>query len=636
MKVNMKKYFLLNLLCLVFGISSCNGVIEDGTLGSNTKVKDGDTLIDYDGIVEARAISDNKVEIYFLPHDDETDSTVYQISYQGIDAPITVPLEVIQKDYRGFYYYIVDGLDLGTIYYFTVQVKDIDTSKISNNFTNLQETTFFNKTADFSGVTLVEPSPGINALTSIQVFWVPGTKLGSLVSPHEIDPVGYEVIVLQSGSSISPEDFDNETLADEFRRVFLVSPDTSFLTVDSLKEDTSYFVRVRAVHQGFNDNPNDASYKVEVNNRYIEYKTPSSADDSLVFQSDSLSLSVPGDFSGYYTINVSWSFPIGVFDHYRIYYSKNPAAALNGFPAADVCNEEEDFDPTIFCKKSHYSNVSDVLAGLSPYENYKVLLKVCQDTTCSVSRSSDIKDAATIPGLIDFGGITTMDNPENPDRLDQIMVHLAPLDYSTGVLDGLIVYYEANPNDFVALNHPTIDPPTSGPYINQFNYQQDASVKIRGLEAGIGKEYCFQVLPFLYDEDSNVQVANTGIKKCITPELIAPNAADFLGPNDCLNTGVDFITVRWSEPLGGLYSHFDVIIRPRDAAEEFDYVSAQTDSTTYTTYNIERFNRDFSITGLNSESQYQVGVRTYFYDGADILRNVLSSQTRFLNCNTTD
>ncbi len=648
-KVNIRKLFIIKVICLIFGLSSCNGTIEDGSLGSKNNVQDDESFLEYDGIFELKAISDTRVEVYFSPHENETKSSVYLISYQGLDTPISVPVEILEKDYRGLYLYTVSGLDLGTFYYFTVQVKDTASNQVSNNFTNLTEMTFTNKTADFSGISIVEPSPGINALTSIQAFWVPATKIGSLVSPNEIDPVGYEVTLLQGGSTVTPEDFDNENVSDELRRVFLVSSDTSFLTIDSLVEDTNYFVRVRAIHKGFLDNPNDQDYKVEDNNKYINYKTPSSSADSLFFDSNSLSINAPGDYSGYYTINLNWTFPVGVYDHYRIYYTQSPFINLeNGFNGAALCNGQDSGNSAVSCKISDYTNVSDVIAGLVPNSIYQVMLKVCQNTDCTVSKESIVRTESTIPGLIEFAGITKIDNPVNPDKLDEVIVHLSPLDLSTGVIDGLIISHEVSAGSFVPLNHPEIAPPTTGPSIAQFHYE-DTFVKIRGLDADSGEQYCFQALPFLYDANSEVQVASSGVRKCITPEKIEPNAMEFLGANDCPNTGPNFVSVRWTMPTGGLYSHFEVIVKdvlPVDPNDPpipgFSYTDAAIENDAdpepsdpiYTTYIVDRFNQEFTITGLTSNTQYEVGVRTYFNNGSGVLRNVLSAQTRFVSCTT--
>ncbi len=110
LKVNKIIVFLFPIL-----IYSCIGTVEEKNPGTSktSSIKRG--TVEFEGLSEARAIGDTKIEIFFNPAIGNPNDLVYQI-YIGSQAPLQVPSSSLISAPNGMYYYIISNLQPASAY----------------------------------------------------------------------------------------------------------------------------------------------------------------------------------------------------------------------------------------------------------------------------------------------------------------------------------------------------------------------------------------------------------------------------------------------------------------------------------------------------------------------------------------
>jgi hypothetical protein len=608
------KFIKYILLCLqLLNLISCVGEIESGQQKLNKSAQLPPNVDFYDGLFEVKAIANDKVEVYFYPSDTESISTVYEISYQGLESPISIPSEILVADYRGLYMYRLQDLTQDTDYEFSVQVRDTETGEQSYNLTTKTVTTFDNDTADFNGITKVEALPGIAGMNGIKVIWPQARKEGSLVSPQELDPTNYVVTVI-NGDRYTPADFDNESIPNTFRKVVNVNPDQISVQINGLAAETKYYIRVRAVHYGYTQFGSDSDYKVETNNSYLSHTTLSSDTTNIEFDQESFAVSIPDTAAGLTSANLTWSSASGVFDHYRIYYTNDTNTNLESFSTPDgTCNGQESTNSKIYCSKMRFEDISGTVSSLSPHSTYSFAIAVCTSLSCEASNRvmSSTISAKTTPPEAYFEGIRNISDPIYSDKTDSIYLEMVAPDLDTGIADGLLILYIDEVGNEYYLNHPD-DPNNSSLDYTPFDFSTANTIEISNIDdLSESTEYCFKLLPFLYDNDGEViPTPRTYLPKCISPKISAPTLEEFSGAESCYAIGANYLGIDWTMPDAGIYSHFEVIIREGSAG--FSFADAIAGDPSYTTIFIDDSNNNYAITPLASGTSYQLGVLSYF------------------------
>ena len=327
---------LLHLIAtfIVLLSSGCVGTVKDADPITTKASSSTDSSVqDYPGINSATAISDSRVEISFPPVLGDSDNIAYVIRYGGQLLSTYVQAASLRPDYRGLLRYTVSGLQADSQYDFNVQARNISTGAESTNSSSKTARSFSNATARFSGITQARNLSGANGLNGIEVFWNEAEVRGGTVNKDEIDPIEYQITVID-GTSLNPGNMNDASFSEPVRKIFSVNPSKRSAIVNGLTQGRKYYVQVRAIHYGYSLNSSDSTYKLEQNTNYLEISTYSDDIANLDFDNSSFSTSFPEGAGGLYSLIGNWTSPVGNFDHYRIYYvdkTANPSLSLSDF-----------------------------------------------------------------------------------------------------------------------------------------------------------------------------------------------------------------------------------------------------------------------------------------------------------------
>ena len=613
--LNIYSYCLCALLVLPFG--GCVGTVED----ANPSVTKGSTTTQapliFNGIYEAVSIADEKVDVFFYPASGDNTDLTYQIYYDGLETPISVPATTLTKDYRGLLKYTVTGLSINTNYSFKVQVKNLEgNSSESTNTATVQ--TFSNVTCDFAGISNVRNLSGEDGRTALRVEWPAARKEGSDFVSKNLDPEQYEITLLNT-ESLTPEAFDDDYFGEPDRKVVYVDGDKIYHQVNGLQEGTEYFVRVRCIHYEYLSNGADSSYKKEENSDYYVAETLSDDLSSIDVDLSTFQVSV----ASFNSINASWEAAEGSFQEYRIYYHNldDDALAWASFKTSksDVCSGEDSINDNWFCKKVDYDKTSTVIADLDSLANYEMYLVICLSSDCSNSESLVYETDSPYyiyPGVATFAGITNIENPRNYWAIDEIYLTIATPDYSTGILDGLIVEMKARsagPTADTQLNNPD-GGNTTDYQVAEFDYTTDTEITITGIDATSSEQYCFSVLPYIYNNGEVEIDRDAESISCLIPAIELPTIDEYEGIDSgsvVANTVTNSLTVSWSAPSGGVYDSYIVFIKEVSDGSSFSFTDAVAGSSEYTAVEVPYGTLSKTLSFL-PDGIYRVGVLAYY------------------------
>ena len=608
---------LLNLTAFMVLIAltfSCVGTL-DSTEPEKTNVvgQETDTL-SFEGVQLIQAISHDKVEVYFFPPSSNPEDVTFYIYHDGLYAPLSVAATSLETDYRGYMRYVITGLQVATTYSVKVEAfdRELDITSANNNVEIV--TTYDNVTAEFHGLASAVSLPGIAGMYGIKVTWPSANSIGTSFNPNELDVKGYVVTVLNA-DTLTPADFDNTSYSAPQRMVYEVSEDSVSYIVNALTPGTNYYVRVRSLHFGYYQNSSDSSYNVERNNKYAKIATYSDDISDIDFDAAGFLASLGAGELGLSTINTVWSSPVGVFSHFRIYYSTEfNDAQLTLYSGDIVCNGQETTDSGVYCKQLDYDATGAMITDLTALSDYKMVLMVCVDDDCGLTRRipSSVASIRTEPKFASFGGITSVEMANDVNNLDHAQLNISSPLLSSGMIHGLLVQYNgADGTEAHSLNHPFTANNTSLGVL-PFNYETDSTIIVTGVDIVSGSAYCFTVTPFIYASDSSIELDSTqSVQICYAPIIEAPSEFEFLGVSNCMGITGGYASVMWVPPTAGLYSHYDLYIR--EAGSTFSYASAVSGlDPAYTHIRVDGDVTQYTIPYLASGTTYVVGVLTYF------------------------
>lgn len=625
---------LFNLLAISLFCYSCIGKIEDKNPEKTKGAQAVSKPLDFIGISDARAISNDKIEVYFYPAEVEDQSKIsYHVSYDGIPIVTSFSGETLQKDYRGMFRVVLDKLEMNTNYKLSVQISNKETKEESSVKTNIEVKTFQNLTADFYGLSNLRNLPGVEGKNSIYVDWPGATKLGIGPLENEIDPIQYVITAINS-DVLKPDSFDDEDFSGTDRKVFYAVGDTVFTRLNGLKAGTKYYVRVRAIHSGFSDFSTDPTYLTEQNNKYLEITTLDDDLASIVIDSDSLQIRADLGSVGLTTLAMNWKLKEAAFDHYRVYYKKNGeglewASQKSSLPID--CNGAI-LSTAYSCQKISYKENSFKLTDLAPYTKYDVYLVICQTEDCSSGRRKEFESKGpytTDPGFVRFSGIKKINSPSNYWALDEISLEFENPDLSTGALDGIIVKLHARSDtggNFKYLNHPDESLlETSSPFykndtgliVSTFRFDTASSkIKISGIDNDSPENYCFSLLPYIFKNEGYEINNSNEVILCKSIRVETPKVTEFIGfetVSRSLTSGNNEISMTWRPPSAGVYSHYHVFLYKSENSSDlnFNFSDAiNNPGTKYMKVSIPYGTTSYTFSFVPSGT-YQVGILTY-------------------------
>lgn len=618
------------LLALFLGLisisQSCVGTRQSYQT-ENTKIY-GEKKINFDfsGIELVVPISHDKVELYFFPIAGiDPENITYYIYHDGQEYPETIPATSLFTDYRGYLVHTISNLRPLTSYSFIVEAKHIKDNTNSANQKALSGTTFSNKTAVFGGISEIYNLPGVQGMYGIEVSWGAAQSLGTEFNPNEIDVIEYEIIAIDA-EKLTPVDFDNDFYTSPDRMVFKSAKTNVNYIVNGLLPGTPYYVRVRAIHSGSLSNLGNPNYKLEENNKYRKITTYSDSLSSIDFDPTSFSGSMGLGEEGLSSIDFTWKNAIGVFDHYRIYYTMDGSitdSSLSMYSGDAICNGKETANPKIFCKQ-FLDNVSKgTITDLVGYTEYRSVLSVCLNQECASAMRliSNIAKTKTSPPLAQFPGIKNIRLSDDPNDLDTVVIeYYAPL-FSSGIIDGLLVVFTGeDQTESIPLNHPiTPELNLTDFLVRPFNIRTETMLEISNVNFTDYSSLCFSIQPFAYDTPTSIKTdEGSASKDCFTPIVTPPSESQFLGITSCAGQGGGFASLSWSPPTAGIYSDYEIYYIENTGGTFFSYPNALSGSPGYRKVVVDRLESGLTIPFLESGKTYLFGALTYFsFNGVD-------------------
>jgi len=620
------KYIKLNFFVLIgitILISGCVGKIEDKNPNDSKSAISPPATITFGGIQKVTPISNNKVEVKFFSAPGLANELIYDVSFDGLSTPITIPGELMQPDFEGMLKYTVTGLDTSSKYSFSVEVHNKKDPRIKSNSKNsISSTTFSIQTADFSGVSAVYNNPGNAGTNSINVQWNVAASSGFAI---DSDPNYYEIRALDADLGRSPVDFDNSTydeLSGRFVTIVSAGKTNSIRSynIQGLTPGHKYYVNVRAIDNGTVKNPTNPIYIPEQNSSYLTIKTFSTTSSGITPDSSKTSYALlPGNL-GLFGATITWAPFLGNFYEYRIYI-KNEAITTSMAQPVVGASCSTLVDPTLKCVTVS-SDLSSKDIPLFPYNlnnQNSVHIVVCTDLPCSTYQFFQPISIIANPSTPNFGGIISMTKSMEPSSPNQITLNFNPPDLSSGALRDYAVALTTVPNN---LAHRLVAPvqfwqiypepllPPSTPYeltVIPFNYQTAKSITIKGVNPSenVG-QYCFVIAPLPIDQSILPDFAGQ-IPYCVSPNPDATNVNDTSRlielstsvTNLTISKNINTVLVTWAPPFGitdlltnitfnGMFDKYVLFYRqiPKASATTFNFNDAlDSNSPNFNTYN---------------------------------------------------
>jgi hypothetical protein len=537
---------IIFLTGILFLLPACVGTVEDKNPPTTKGAQVNNKVSQFEGIVGAYPISHSKVEILFNPAIGLAFNLTYVITYDGLNIPFTFPGETLSPDYRGHLKVIIGGLSINTNYNFQVQVIDDLSGLSSLSDKSILVKTYSNIASNFWGITNTSNLSGVDGRNAISVNWAAAERQGSDFVKKEIDPINYEIILLDS-DQLSPASFDDETQPAAKRKVVLVDGAKISHQVNGLQAGTKYYVRVQCIHHGYSLYGADPTYLRDSNSKYLEIETLGDNSSDIEVDLNLFTVTTAQGIAGLSSFNILWDIAQGAFDHYRIYYkpkAEGPAWSTYKTSKDDICDGQESNagnPPTWFCKKINFANSTSTITDLIPFTEYDIQVVICLNNTCNSIPGVNFLEYVsagpyeTDPGTAVFSGIKDpILQPLYFWALGEIYLEFTPPDLNTGVADGLLVKVNERlmspdgPGANTYLNHP-VDPNTTSLFIPPFDYVSDNVVIVRGVIPGSEEPYCFSLVPYVWKGGVVEPRLEDEIIRCISVKIESPLSSEYAG-----------------------------------------------------------------------------------------------------------
>lgn len=620
------------LILFLLVTAGCVGTVQETSTPGSLKFDNPPTTFTFPGIVTARAVSHNKVELEFYPASGQNIS--YKLYVNNSTTPYPIDPQSLLTVNGGRLLYTVDNLLADREYKFKIVATNISTNAVSVNENEAYSRTFDNVVADFDGISKVSLVPG-NTSGSILVDWLSPTMTG-IFTAGPYDPVRYEVTLISeiggAGNLNNPLYFGTD------KRIVLVPSPPARATplsnpqsvlVDGLAANTRYFVQVRAInalYQNYAEDPDVVTIPVskESNTKYLSVKTDA-AGSLFDFRQDNVVLTNAPGSDAFDKIDVFWQAGIGAFSGYRIFVRKYDGI---GDPTLDDKLTEGTLN-SMTLSGNYYSVASALtnrrITGLESYSTYQVKVALCKTISCPVSSAdpnvaiiSDLKSIRVQPTLAPFSGINNIEPPGQFSEKDVVNLKFdAPL-INSGFAN-VLEFYCVNPADHsqmvklsgVALSGSGIGNcdgvflSGAAPALSAYSQQ-----KLKGLKTDGTTEYCFAATPAIIGFGPDVRLATANrIVRCSFPEVMPPSIAQFPGLNNtCAISGVSG-NVTWNLPTGGIYSGFKVFWKEKTSSEKFSFpYAAASDPDYLNSGELAASITNYTVPNLMPGKTYQVGV----------------------------
>lgn len=615
-------------------ITGCVGTVQEVTPGNNLRSESLPTTFVFPGIINARPISHNKIELEFFPASVET-NIVYSLYVNNSTTSVPIDLQSLTKVAGGRYLYTVKNLQANKEYKFKITARNTVTFAISSQENEVFARTFDNVVTDFDGVTKLTLVPG-DTDESITVDWV-APAMSGVFTAGPYDTANYEISLISEVGG--PGNINNPLYFGTDKRVIYVPTpplratpldNPNSYVVENLTPNTRYYVQVRSINVLYRNYQEDTSVTSipvnrESNTKYLSIKTES-AGSLFDFSQNTIVLSNATGIDAFDKINVFWQPGTGSFSGYRIFVRKydgllNPETddKLTEL-VMDSMNTAMDFSPAAA------SITNKRVTGLESGAWYQVKVALCKTAACPILSTnpnaaiiSFVKSIKIQPTLAPFSGINGIEPPTKFTEKDTVNLRfdspLVAYGYATE-----LEFYCVNPllpSQMIKFNGTT---PISGSGIPNCEglsltgaappLASYTSQKVKGLTNDGTKQYCFAATPAIIGlgPDVRLSVANR-IVRCSYPEVVPPTIAQFPGLNNTCTVSATNGNVTWPTPTGGIYSSYKVYWKEKSEVAKFSFPQAISGAAGYSeSTDLAPTVNNLTITNLMPGKIYQVGV----------------------------
>jgi hypothetical protein len=611
--------------------TGCVGTLQEAARDYANVVVPNDEIPQFAGIAQLVPIADTRLEVFFYPAVGGTGKYTYDVLIGSNPAPISFPSDVLTPDYRGLLKVTLKNLTRLNSYQVKVEVRNENATVSSASNVVKTAMTFDNQVADFDGITAAFNMAGQDGKDSIKIRWTPARISGGIIK-QPWDPKLYEVIVVDA-SRLSPSDMDANFLPSQGKWTYSFNhaDDLNEYVVRGLPANKRFYVRMRCLHETSENNVYNPRMRSELNTKYVEISTLSDSLADLKFEPSAFAVALSPGEQGLTSIQTTWTQAVGVFDHYRLYYSLVGGGVSSGF-LPDLCltPATSPNSATIFCKTADITASSAPITGLDPYSNYEVALVLCQTSQCTAAERlvGPFRVILTDPAFPSFAGVKTVTKAATLEDLGTLLVTFDTPNFTTGYVDGLILRMRRTVDGSdaeVVLDSTMI----SNVYYDHYEYVSDTKITVNNIDYLSEQPYCFSLTPFKYDTDgvTKREVPNN-VWKCMQPSIVAPTALEFRGLATA-STSFSTVSLTWDKPSNGIFEQYEIFYRKGSTSFTWGDAIAQAGNGNFTNYGRRLINSSQLGSTIASlpDGVYTFGVLAYFSYVTDGGPVVIRSET---------
>jgi hypothetical protein len=610
----------------LFFLASCVGTVEQADLAKTVTEKTEETDVTFQGVQLVKAISQNRIEVFFYPAVAGSGKYIYKI-YYGDDLVAAVPSDILVPDYRGYLMYTLTNLERGRDYFIRVTATDQNNAvEVDRNLVRTART-FNNLVADFSGISAVSNLQGVDGKDSIRIRWSHASVLAGSAG-NELNPRNYELILMDANKG-SPSDLDNSLLTESngrYLRVIDYNPAVYESVVRGLPSGTKFYVRVRAIHKASVDDVTQPTLRSEQNSKYMVISTFGDGAADIVFDFEKVVVTSPPGAAALNALEISWPSAVGLFDHYRLFFAEDDGMTFIDFASVpDFCSPAAPVNG-IWCRKIAYTESFTTIANLLPLTKYNVVLAICLTPGCEKSDPvtgnpnmllADVKQGETNPQMASFKGLKEVISARRLSEVGRAVLKFDAPDFTQGHFDGLAVAYKQSINDPSDIPVVLSDPSYTGPMIvPYFDYRYANEIVIPGVDYADPQTHCFSVYPFNYKDDGSREEYPNDIWHCMMPQVRGPTADDFAGLDSVIVGGSNYLEMFWTLPLQGVYDSYEIIARKTAGTFNFGAALTElgtgTDSVNYRRLTITNPDATTAVMDMLPDGTYRIGIITRY------------------------
>jgi hypothetical protein len=619
------------LLLILLFLAGCVGTVQDAATPSSLQIPTGQTTFEYAGLIAARPISHNKIELEFFPAPGGSEIS-YKLYINSASVPVGIDPQSLFTSASGKLLYTVQNLNTNQEYKFKLVAQNIKGNSISKNEAELYARTFDNRVSNFNGVSKVSLVEGQTS-SAIRVDWI-AAPMDGIFTAGPYDTAHYEVSYISeiggSGNINNPtyKGTDKDFVLVPFPTRAQPLDNPSSVVIENLAPNTRYFVQVRSINslfQNYKDIPGLPVIPVsrEVNSKVMSIKTEG-AGSLFDFRQDNVILANALALDAFDKINVYWQAGSGSFTGYRIFIRK-----YDGTGDANVDDRLNEASLLSMTTSLSYINVptADTSRRISGLENgswYQVKVVLCKTVSCPVAAAdsnagiiSEMRAIKVQPTLAAFGGINSIEPPGQFSERDVVRLRFDPPLVTIGYANKL-EFYCVNPDDKTQMvrfegNDPITASPVArcnGLYLNGTppSIETYNSQKVNGLITTGAVQYCFAASPAIITSDTQIRLPEMVIR-CSYPIVSPPTVSQFPGVKNACSISGSTSTVTWNLPTGGIYSNFRVYWKEKSSATKFSFSQAIAATAGYSTSgSLPASDLSYTVQNLIPGKTYQVGV----------------------------